>query len=119
MKKMIIVLLMVFMIPIPLTRAQSSLDKEQFTKMAWHQYQSGRKCFEAHAGAGMQIGFEECLRIQSTCKLIYDGIASDENRKWLIESKKVKDYITGQGLKPLDYLHLLKLISEVQGTPKQ
>lgn len=98
--------------------AQESQTTEQYQEMAWHQYQAGRICFEKHDGEGMLPGFEECLKIQNACKLIYDGISSDERRRWLLDGK-VKEYILERALKPLDYLHILNLISQEQSIPKE
>ena len=92
----------------------SLLAEEEYQDVAWERYQAGRICFEK----GVSLGFEECLKVQVTCKLIYDGLVLDEKRKWLTESPKVKDYMKKTGLKPFDYLHILNLISQDHSVTK-
>jgi len=116
MKITLIMLMMVMMIP--LTSFGQEAEQE-YHMMAWHQFKSGRICFEAHDGAGMLPGFEKCIKVQSACKLIYDGISTDPNRKWMTETEGVKSYFQQRGLTPIDYLHVLNIMSKEQSKPKE
>lgn len=88
-------------------------NEPKYSEVAWHNYQAVRICLEAYIQPGNGIEtFERCLRVQNTAKLIYDGIWMDEKRRWLTETPPVKKYLTDRGLKPLDYLLILKLMSE-------
>jgi len=90
----------------------ATAEDTDYSELAWHEFQAGRLCFEAHSGPVMQVQFEKCMKIQLSCKLIYDGIRLDKKREWITQTPSVKKYLVERGLKPLDYLHLLKLMSQ-------
>lgn len=106
----IIVALTILMFPFALF-AEGEIN---YQDLAWHQYQAGRICFEEFNESTTLQTFEECFKLQLTCKLIYEGISMDEKRKWLTEVPLVKKYMTDTGFKPLNYMTILKLISEEQ-----
>lgn len=111
MMKTVTLLVIGLLIPILLFAQEEEVN---YSEIAWHQYKAGRICFEAFRSGGSYLQVENCLRVQNTCKFIFDGIGDDEKRKWLLEAPSVKKFIVETGLKPLDYLHLLKLISQEQ-----
>ena len=118
--KIIAILILICITQAPLlAELPSEEGTTEYQELAWHQYQAGRICFEKYDAEVIQSGFEKCLKLQNTCKLIYDGIAADEKRSWLIQSPEVKKYLTDTGLKQLNYLHLLRLISNAHATPKK
>ena len=92
-------------------------EDTEYSELAWHEFQAGRICFEAQKPV-MQVQFERCMKIQLSCKLIYDGLRLDKKRVWLTQTPSVKKYLVDRGLKPLDYLHILKLMSQEQSTVK-
>ncbi len=117
MKKLAIILTIVL---IPLA-ALSHDSRGSYQQMAWEMYQASRICVENYVTntAGQYEDLEQCIRAQNTCYGIYNGMSDDKNREWLTHSKSVNDYITGKALEPLDYCHILKLISEEQKKPKE
>jgi hypothetical protein len=113
------------MLPFVALADDLTYEKEKYLRVSWDMFTASRICLEDYNGLSESFEkFEMCFKAQHTCKTIYDGVSSDERRKWLIESDEVKRYITGRMLEPLDYCHILKLMSleqkKIEGqTPKE
>ena len=111
MKEATLLLLVTLMIS---TTAYAEVQDKEYIELAWHNYQAARICVDTYKNPNESRYVDECIRLQNICKLIYDGILADSNRKWLAESKAVKNYIVDRGLKPIDYAMILKIISHEQ-----
>lgn len=100
-------------------------NRDALMTMAWDMFSSSRICLEAYDGETvghlkdrMEM-LETCIKVQNTCHTIYHALSEDENRKWLSEGDAVKKYFTSRGLEPIDYCHMLKLMSLEQKKPKE
>ena len=107
----IITALLIMLLPVVAFSSDLSNEREQYLRMSWDMFTAGRICFENYSGTPTAEQLETCLKVQHTCKTVYDGIYSDERRRWLAESESVKKYITSKMLEPLDYCEILKLMS--------